>query len=80
MVEIECDRGNASRVMNGSRDKKLSLAINDERTTIVADIAGWGHCQCDQYQQQKKTHFHFAINLSLRWVSVSHCVGVLTDI
>jgi hypothetical protein len=26
--------------MNGSRDKKLALAINDEGTTVVGDVAG----------------------------------------
>lgn len=36
---VQCHRRNASRVMNGSRDKKLALAIDDEGATIVAHIA-----------------------------------------
>jgi len=50
---VQCHRRNASRVMNGSRDKKLALAIDDEGTTIVADIATRGHCDCEQQHRPK---------------------------
>ena len=37
--------GNASRIMNGSRDKELALAINDKRAMIVGHIAGQDQCE-----------------------------------
>lgn len=50
--------------MNGSRDKKLALAINDEGATIIGDIASQGKGEECEEEEEEETELHFAVSES----------------
>lgn len=47
-------RGDAARIVNGSRDEKLPLAVNNERAMVVSDIISCCYIKCEEDENERR--------------------------
>lgn len=46
-------RRDAARIVNGSRDEKLPLAVNNEGAVVVSDIVSCCQVECEEEEEDE---------------------------